>query len=209
VMQPGATPSADVVLWKWDFFGSAFGTNQPSVQGLNLRFPGQYFDSETGLNYNYRRDYDPSTGRYVESDPVGLRGGPSTYIYVTGNPLRFQDPNGLQPTIRCNGKGENGDYEVVNPNKNLCFGECTRKHEESHIEDWKKRYGADSCKNKPFGWLPTEDTQDYRNFLEKSECKAYKIDRDCVNKLSANCDCDYYARKVSNGVIANCPVSDW
>ncbi|TLY51715.1 MAG: RHS repeat-associated core domain-containing protein, partial [Gammaproteobacteria bacterium] len=96
VIQPGATPSADVVLWKWDFFGSAFGTNQPSVQGLNLRFPGQYFDSETGLNYNYFRDYEPGTGRYVESDPIGLRGGINTYAYVKGNSLKYADPEGLE-----------------------------------------------------------------------------------------------------------------
>ncbi|WP_415205915.1 RHS repeat-associated core domain-containing protein [Rudaea sp.] len=86
-------------MWKWDYFGAgaAFGTNAPSVQTLvvNLRFPGQYFDAETGLNYNYFRDYDPTTGRYVESDPIGLRGGPSTYSYVGSNPLLFRDTHGL------------------------------------------------------------------------------------------------------------------
>lgn len=211
VVLPGATSSGDTVVWKWDYFGSVFGTNMPNPQTLtvNLRFPGQYFDTETGLHYNYKRDYEPATGRYIESDPVGLRGGPSTYIYVIGNPLRFQDPNGLQPTIRCNGKGENGDYEVVNPYKNQCYGECTRKHEESHIADWKSRYGADSCKNKPFGWLPMEDTQDYKNFLQQSECRAHWIGRKCINELPATCDCDYYARKENDGVIANCPQKYW
>ncbi|WP_225444843.1 RHS repeat-associated core domain-containing protein, partial [Pseudomarimonas arenosa] len=60
-----------------------------------LRFPGQYYDSESGLHYNYFRDYDPSTGRYVESDPVGLVGGMSTFGYVKGNPLTGTDPFGL------------------------------------------------------------------------------------------------------------------
>jgi RHS repeat-associated protein len=57
--------------------------------------PGQYFDAETGLNYNSFRDYDPATGRYVESDPIGLRGGINTYGYVNNQPLVGVDPLGL------------------------------------------------------------------------------------------------------------------
>ncbi|WP_269750002.1 RHS repeat domain-containing protein, partial [Pseudomarimonas arenosa] len=60
-----------------------------------LRFPGQYYDSESGLHYNYFRDYDPSTGRYIESDPIGLDGGPNTYAYVEGRPLITFDDKGL------------------------------------------------------------------------------------------------------------------
>jgi RHS repeat-associated protein len=70
----------------------------------NLRFPGQYADVETGLNYNYYRDYDPATGRYIESDPIGLRGGSySTYAYAHGNPALLIDPLGLAASCddRC------------------------------------------------------------------------------------------------------------
>ena len=57
--------------------------------------PGQYRDAETGLFYNYFRDYDPQTGRYVQSDPIGLLAGFNTYLYVGGNPLKWGDPKGL------------------------------------------------------------------------------------------------------------------
>jgi len=61
----------------------------------NMRLPGQYYDSESGLHYNYFRYYDPSTGRYITADPIGLLGGLNPYQYATANPLRFIDPYGL------------------------------------------------------------------------------------------------------------------
>jgi RHS repeat-associated protein len=65
----------------------------------NLGFPGQYYLPETGLYYNQYRTYDPQTGRYIESDPVGLRGGSaSTYAYALDNPISLADPKGLSPT---------------------------------------------------------------------------------------------------------------
>lgn len=92
--------AAGVKVWEADPepFGANLPNENPSGQGTftyNPRFPGQYFDRETGLHYNYYRDYDPQIGRYIQSDPIGLGGGPSTYGYVGGNPLNFSDPKGL------------------------------------------------------------------------------------------------------------------
>jgi RHS repeat-associated protein len=82
----------------WDAALRPFGEVEQMTQTftLNLRFPGQYADAETGLNYNFFRDYDPSVGRYVESDPIGLEGGTNTYAYVQGDPVSLADPDGLQ-----------------------------------------------------------------------------------------------------------------
>jgi RHS repeat-associated protein len=67
-----------------------------------MRYPGQYFDAEAGLHYNYFRDYEPGTGRYIESDPIGLDGGLSTYMYAGGSPIMVDDPLGLfAPAAGC------------------------------------------------------------------------------------------------------------
>jgi RHS repeat-associated protein len=91
------TDSSGTVVWAADYkpFGEA--TVTVSTITNNLRFPGQYYDAETGLNYNYFRDYNPVIGRYVESDPIGLRGDLNLYRYVGNNPGRWIDPLGLGP----------------------------------------------------------------------------------------------------------------
>ncbi|MES2769479.1 MAG: RHS repeat-associated core domain-containing protein, partial [Bdellovibrionota bacterium] len=97
-------PVRNLSVWKNPLENEAFGKVQPITDPdadgthfeFNLRFPGQIHDSFTGLVYNYFRDYDPSTGRYVQSDPIGLAGGISTYSYVGANPLTATDPLGLQ-----------------------------------------------------------------------------------------------------------------
>ncbi|MBA2239218.1 MAG: RHS domain-containing protein [Lysobacter sp.] len=99
------TDSSGITVWQasYDPFGTAAVNADPDGNGvlqvLNLRFPGQYFDAESGLHYNYFRDYDPAAGRYVTSDPIGLLGGVNTYAYVRGNPTSLIDPLGLADMI--------------------------------------------------------------------------------------------------------------
>ncbi|WP_146475464.1 RHS repeat-associated core domain-containing protein, partial [Vulcaniibacterium thermophilum] len=101
-------PIREKAVWTWPLTGEAFGADQPNpdpdADGIafvfDMRFPGQRYDSASGLNYNYFRDYEPATGRYVESDPIGLNGGLSTYRYSYASPLNYFDPLGLAPQCR-------------------------------------------------------------------------------------------------------------
>jgi RHS repeat-associated protein len=93
-----ATDASQNVGWSFSN-ADPFGTGTPAVGTIanDLRFPGQEGESTVALNYNGNRDYAPTFGRYIESDPIGLNGGQaSTYAYAGGNPLRLVDPYGLQ-----------------------------------------------------------------------------------------------------------------
>ncbi|WP_275761197.1 RHS repeat domain-containing protein [Ralstonia pseudosolanacearum] len=95
------TDTNNLMVWRWDQadpFGATLPDENPTSLGTftyNLRFPGQVYDAETGKHYNANRDYDPASGRYVQSDPIGLYGGQwSTYAYVNGSPTNSVDPEG-------------------------------------------------------------------------------------------------------------------
>jgi len=118
-----ATDSSQNIAWQATY--QPFGT--ASVSGTvtqNLRFPGQYFDVESGWNHNGFRDYAPTLGRYIEPDPLGLAGGSmNLYAYVLDNPIRFTDPfgkdvwlegpSGNEPTghLSINVGDPNGTYD--------------------------------------------------------------------------------------------------
>jgi len=104
------TDASGNAVWEWigTPFGESLPNQNPSNTGvqndfvMNLRFPGQVFDKETNLHYNYFRDYDPKAGRYVESDPIGLKAGVNTFGYVLGNPAALTDRFGLWSTAAHN-----------------------------------------------------------------------------------------------------------
>lgn len=149
-------PARNVAVWTWDLKGEAFGNSVPNQDPdgdtnpfiLNMRFPGQRHDAASGLNYNYLRDYDTGTGRYVESDPIGLKGGGSTYSYTSGNPVLRSDSLGLRwatagqyegrvNTIVCDGSGgiEPAILPVGPSAKSCGLYDCVMAHEQSHASD--------------------------------------------------------------------------
>jgi RHS repeat-associated protein len=119
------TDGSGVVRWSADYkpFGEA-NVDPSSTITNNLRFPGQYFDAETGLPYNYYRDYNPAIARYIESDPIGIRRGKNhLYVYVANNPARFFDPWGLKnysdPDVGQFGPVPNAIYDFIDNFKKM------------------------------------------------------------------------------------------
>jgi RHS repeat-associated protein len=108
-----ATDQNQTIVWKWE--SDAYGATPPvgSIT-INLRFAGQYFDAESGWFYNWNRYYLPKEGRYLTSDPIGLKGGSNTYTYVRNNPINLVDPIGL--TDYGNTAGQIGGYlDYISP----------------------------------------------------------------------------------------------
>ena len=93
------TDASGSVVWKTVY--TPFGEAVVSIASVEnpFRFPGQYYDRETGLHYNYFRYYDPTTGRYVTPDPIGLEGGINLFVYTFNNPVNLIDPDGKAASV--------------------------------------------------------------------------------------------------------------
>lgn len=118
------TDKSGAVIWAADYdaYGKAIPrTTVDAAKAItnNLRYPGQYWDAETGLHYNDRRYYDPETGRYLSSDPLGFEGGINLYAYAAAAPGRYTDPTGefipcllinyARCNVMCNAESALGD----------------------------------------------------------------------------------------------------
>ena len=179
----------NVIVWRWD--SNAFGekgiNKDPDGDGtkhnVRLRFPGQFSDAESGLYYNWNRYYDPLTGRYVTSDPIGLDDGINTFGYVVQNPLRFVDPQGLYGLwLWGNPIGGTANDVVGNP---VC-------------SYYNEMFSKTGCRYYFFGWSicntadvnplftrdPTSNKdrlQCVRECLVREDKKAHNMKNDCEN----------------------------
>lgn len=123
------TDSSGAVVWAADYkpFGEA--TVTVSTIANNLRFPGQYFDVETGLNYNDFRDYNSVIGKYVQADPVGIKRGQNhLYVYTANNPINLIDPEGLTTSggVTCDdGNWIQRGFDRVFNFRCKCYWLCT------------------------------------------------------------------------------------
>ena len=156
----GMNPTGNIT-WRNDSlgFGEQAANEDPDADGnatvVNLRFPGQYFDGESGLHYNWHRYYDPETGRYITSDPIGLDGGINTFGYVGGNPVVGADLTGLAPFCPPGNRAIYGTgggfickpYPPRNPPRPLPYDPTYTKCDQ---------YPEDTCEGSALNWLCNE-----------------------------------------------------
>ena len=175
------TNSAGTITWRWE--SEAFGNTSPDEDPdgdtinttVNLRFLGQYFDIESELHYNYFRNYDPLTGRYTQSDPIGLFGGVNTYLYALANPAQYVDPYGLN---------SQSDSQDSNDSPQQCDSD-----EDDCAQEWEDAY--ERCRQELYG--PNRgitgnytNMQDCARGLVSERCGGNKVDYGKQKSRNAN-----------------------
>ncbi len=166
----------------WSAAYSSFGeaTINVAVVENSLRFPGQYYDSETGLHYNFHRYYDSSTGRYIRADPIGSEGGINLFAYVHNNPVNFFDlwglypgqqpppPPGYNPDTWGARINPNGKWEVIDPKTGKRW--VAHAEDEEHWRHWDDPDKKGSDKRWPRKTKKKWPNQKRKVYGEQSEC---------------------------------------
>ena len=197
----------------WKAVSESFGKTLPDTQNqitMNLRFPGQYFDEETSSHYNYFRDYNSTTGRYLQKDPIGLYAGINWFGYSFMNVLNKIDIYGMESIceravregynigrdgskhgggVMCNdGEMTPCDFDAtINPPKSMGFiiiSDCTIEHEKVH-------FPQSACAESGFYRAPFKDKDENETWEEvqgRGECEAYRADLDCLEKSISRCE---------------------
>ncbi len=185
------------VVWKAESppFGETTVDEDPDNDGvtvtLNVRFPGQYYDSETNLHYNWNRYYDPQLGRYITSDPIGLKAGFNTYSYVAQGPLNRFDFNGLEsvpsPGIPAPGYGALPEPTPLLPPAPPGFPPVTKcptpPADYSYVSEEIMFYYGETC------WVVIDpDTGEEHTICERSGANNTQPNKCVVACLYKNCD---------------------
>lgn len=139
---------------------------------------GGSFDKETNLHYNYFRDYDPQTGRYIQSDPIGLAGGINLYSYVGGNPLTYTDPMGLDIRVSL--------YRGAGGAGHLGIGLVTGEGEQGTVG-----FYPAVAPSSPFQWvpgvvLPDDPSKQQGTLVIKTTPQQDACVTKCINDRTAN-----------------------
>jgi RHS repeat-associated protein len=134
-------------------------------------YAGQYYDQETGLHYNYHRYYDPSLGRYLRADPIGLDGGSNPYTYVLNDPVNWFDPDGLAR------KGNKGDGSASGKNTSNPYKHCKQHPSKPNMLQCKDKNGKKKDVPKPPWW---DDNNDKKEMCGEKCRKVLRVVRDTV-----------------------------
>ncbi|NHQ88703.1 hypothetical protein HA050_21630 [Iodobacter sp. HSC-16F04] len=181
-------PASKQILWRWDGepFGNSLADEDPSKTGktfsYNLRFPGQYFDKETGKHYNNFRVYDPATGRYIQSDPIGLAGGINTYGYADALPTTKTDQLGLATYI-CKRPfgGKPGSYAPPLFNHTyVCVGSG------ANMKCGSTTASSGGAFSNIFGGSLGKPTTPVTDYYKSEACEKRQADNSCIETCISN-----------------------
>jgi len=167
------------ILWKWE--SKPFGESKATGDiNFNLRFPGQYYDNETGTHYNINRDYNPVTGRYIQSDPIGFDGGINGFAYVGGRPIMGVDYLGTMT------------YIISNLNSGYLFG-WGGTHTGLIVINDKNLNGSKSFLYDPSGSYRYKDIWGDRHWLGSGRIQYQEVGDSLINIT------DYYNYQIVDG----------